>query len=250
MRDRRTRTGRSRVRPRRRRARSASVSRSSSRVRASTRTRSRDVAVTVDTAGADSSRGRRAGRTPTRTVTICTGELASTAATSCPPNAGFHATRRLRAPSTSSPTASPVSPAPARAAARDATSRPQAVLGASTAHGCVSTTQSPSAACGVVLDRRALDLHDRIGTPRREATGVVGGEGDGDGVAVDLGRHQCGGAEQLAVSRGRSGSTTTATAGPDAGARAAKRRRRRRAPTRARARPALRAVRPRRAPGR
>ena len=36
----------------------------------------------VDTAGDDSSRGRRAGSMPTRTVTICTGEVASIAATS------------------------------------------------------------------------------------------------------------------------------------------------------------------------
>ena len=63
------------------------------------------------------------------------------AATRRPPNAGFHASNCvspvLTTLLTSRPTASPVRPAPSRAAVRPPTSRPHAVLGRRTAHGSV-----------------------------------------------------------------------------------------------------------------
>ena len=113
---------------------SASTSRSSSRVRASTRTRPRGssgVAVGDDAAAVRGARG--SGSTPARTVAIWTGDEQWIAATSWPPNAGFHATSRSSTRSSS--TASPVRPAPSRAATRDATSRPHAVEPVRIAHG-------------------------------------------------------------------------------------------------------------------
>ena len=71
-------------------------------------------------------------------MTICVGLRLVMSATSAPANAGLAATSL---PSrTDSPIASPTSPQPVAAAARPATSRPKAVLGASTAHGAVAPT--------------------------------------------------------------------------------------------------------------
>ena len=70
---------------------SARRSRSSSRVRAEIRTRLRGVAGTTDSDGT-CCRGARRGSTPARTVAICGRVAQWIAATSWPPNAGFHAT--------------------------------------------------------------------------------------------------------------------------------------------------------------
>ncbi len=59
-------------------------------------------------------------------------------ATRAPANAGLEATRTSSR--TERATASPTSPEAVAAAARPATSRPKAVLGARTAHGVVSRT--------------------------------------------------------------------------------------------------------------
>ena len=119
------------------------------------------------------------------------------AATSWPPNAGFHAHRRALS-STSSATASPVSPAPRRAAARDATSRPHAVLGARIAHGATPFGPAADGPCDVFLDRVDVERDDGVGTPRRELGGGDVVEAECDDVTVDGGRELRRGAEQLA----------------------------------------------------
>ena len=81
--------------------------------------------------------GRRragaAGSTPGRSVAIWVSLRQVMSATSAPAKAGLAATSTPSRHDSS--TASPTSPEPVAAAARPATSRPKAVLGASTAHG-------------------------------------------------------------------------------------------------------------------
>ena len=75
---------------------------------------------------------------PGRTVTICVALRQVMSATNAPANAGLAATS---VPSrTDRAIASPTSPEPVAAAALPATSRPKAVLGASSAHGSSSPT--------------------------------------------------------------------------------------------------------------
>ena len=88
-------------------------------------------------------RGAGAVIMPARTVAIWTAEVAPIAATSWPPNAGFHAISRPS--STSRSTASPVRPASRRAATRDATSRPHAVEPVMIAHGAAVPAQLTTA---------------------------------------------------------------------------------------------------------
>ncbi len=115
----------------------ASVSTSSSRRSSSSRTRPR-VPTGRTTTDASRRRDEGVGSTPGRTVTICVALRLVMSATSAPANAGLAATR---IPSRSdSATASPTRPQPVAAAARPATSRPKAVLGASSAHGSLSRT--------------------------------------------------------------------------------------------------------------
>ena len=181
------------------------------------------------------------------------------AATSWPPNAGFHATRRPSSP-TSRSTASPVSPAPSRAAARAATSRPHAVLGARTAHGACSSAHVGDARRDVLLDDRAASgERDRDG--RRPTTRGSRGSGqrgaERDRRAADRARRASPQRPSSSwVTCARSGSTTTATtvaAAPDplpGSATSGRCRRRSRGRARRRARRVRRAARPPRAPAR
>ena len=116
----------------------ASVSTSSSRRSDSTRTRPRRPIARVRTGTSRGGRGAGAGSTPGRTVTIWVVLRQVMSATSAPANAGLAATRTSSRADRAM--ASPTSPEPVAAAARPATSRPKAVLGASTAHGAVSRT--------------------------------------------------------------------------------------------------------------
>ncbi len=75
---------------------------------------------------------------PGRTVAIWVALRHVMSATSAPANAGLAASRRSSRADKA--TASPTSPEPVAAAARPATSRPNAVLGTSTAQGVVSST--------------------------------------------------------------------------------------------------------------
>ena len=132
---------------------------------------------------------------PARIVAIWTGDDALIAATSCPPNAGFHAIRR---PSESSRSmASPVSPAPSRAAARPATSRPHAVLGASTAHADSRSAQLGDDARDVLLDEVALDRQHLVAAPRTQHRGVRRLERPRGDPTVELRRDRCRCAEEL-----------------------------------------------------
>ena len=93
--------------------------------------------VTVPVSGAART-GAGAGNTPGRTVTIEVALRHVMSATSAPAKAGLAATS-VPSPDRQSD-ASPTRPEPVAAAARPATSRPKAVLGARRAHGAVSRT--------------------------------------------------------------------------------------------------------------
>src|SRR5207302_617077 len=148
---------------------------------------------------------------------ICTGDEAVMAATTCPPKAGFQATSRPS--STSKPTASPVRPAPSRAAARAATSRPQAVLGASTAHGpacsahsatAPATSSAPSTTPGGPVSTTSSSAPQ---APSREAAASPGSAS----ATTWPSSSSASSAAVLSSSWatwGRSASRTTATAGP------------------------------------
>ena len=179
---------------------SASTSRSSSRVRASTRTRPRaGESAIVSTARASTARrcerrehARRA-RSPSGR-----GDVQWIAATSWPPNAGFHATSRSS--SRSSSTASPVRPAPRRAATRDATSRPHAVEPVRIAHGCRVARELGDRA------RRRLPRRSRRrgARSRRRPTRAASRSSGGSTVtASTLPRERGGRAEELAGRRAR-----------------------------------------------
>ncbi len=142
--------------------------------------------------GVGAERGASVGSTPARTVAICTADAQWIAATSWPPNAGFHATSR--SPSRSSSTASPVRPAPSSAATRDATSRPHAVDPVRMAHGLVVPASRATSAATSSSMLSSLQVRDRVGTPRTESVerGLL--DGDDEHVAAERG----GRAEQLA----------------------------------------------------
>ena len=135
---------------------------------------------------------------PGRTVASCTGDVLVMAATSWPPKAGFQDSSRP--PSTSTSTASPVNPAPRRAASRAATSRPHSVPGASTAQGRASAAHAAGRPCQILLDRPAFDHHQLRRPPRtrpwRRSTAPFGrdcGHLPADGLS-----QPGGGAQQLA----------------------------------------------------
>ena len=148
----------------------ASVSTSSSRRSASTRTRPRVPAVRVCTGTSRRGRGGGAGSTPGRTVTICVALRHVMSATRAPANAGLAATRT---PSrAASAMASPTSPECVAAAARPATSRPNAVLGASTAHGAVSCTSAASASATSSAAAEPRQHEHEVGSCRPQRGGV------------------------------------------------------------------------------
>ena len=137
------------------------------------------------------------GSTPTRTVAICTGELASMAATSWPPKAGFHATSE-RAPSTSSPTASPVRPAPSRRGRRVPRPRVPTRCSARAPPTAMRHRRSRSSARPASSSTVAsVDQHDASAPQDREPLRVVGREDDADDVPVDLDREAGGRAQEL-----------------------------------------------------
>ena len=145
------------------------------------------------------------------------------AATRLPPKAGFHATSRPS--STPKPTASPVRPAPRRAGARAATSRPHRVPGTSTAQGAPPRTSRPGPRPRPLRPPcPATDTHT-VGAPRGEleAVGQLGADGH-HGARHALGQvdrlaQQLAG--QPAVGRARCTTATTgvraAPAAPGAG---------------------------------
>ena len=184
--------------------------------RAASRCRTRPAArMTISRSSiVDGDRGSSTASMPGRTVAICTGEVAVIAATNRPPNAGFHPTSR---PSrTSRSTASPVRPAPSRAATRDATSRPHIVPGASRAHGGadsahVAIAPATSSSTGEPVSRTTRSA------PQADAVAVssVGN------ALIALTEPPIRAARRAAepsssrATRGRAGSRTTATTGPE-----------------------------------
>ena len=111
------------------------------------------------------------------------------AATSWPPNAGFHATSR--SPSSSRPTASPVSPAPSRGrgAARDLAT-PRGARREDRPRRRRRAAQVDDARGDVLLDaRRRASCDDRVGAPRSSSAAGVERRGrDRDGVTADRDR--------------------------------------------------------------
>ncbi len=186
---------------------SASTSRSSSRVRARTRTRprARIGTVAVYDVRPRPHAARASGARRRRTVAICTADVDVIAATSWPPNAGFHATSRSS--STSSSTASPVRPAPRRAATRDATSRPHAVDAGEDRPRCVARHEPDDRAGDVFFDVLAGEVHDLVGAPRRQRACRRAARSV---TASDVAASSCcGRAEELAVSCARDRVRTT-----------------------------------------
>ena len=90
---------------------------------------------------------------------------------------------------TSSPTASPVRPAPSRAAARPPTSRPHAVLGSRIAHGSASFGPRRQRGRNVLFHLGAVDDDERVRACTRQQGDLrLGRGGERDDVTADVAR--------------------------------------------------------------
>ena len=168
-------------------------------MRASTRTRPRAFIATRRRPGSKSTvRGVGAVIMPARTVAIWMADVAPIAATSWPPNAGFHATSR-RSP-TSRSTASPVRPASRRAATRRQPHDPKQSNRSRWPKARIGLRSCPlgDTTSNSFFDVRPDQVHDVVGAPRGEQLDIRILHGDHDDRALDLGGQPRGDPQQLA----------------------------------------------------